>query len=220
MGNTYICSEELSSKMSQHIASEQSILKGNFDIIFSTLVVLFLLSWLIPLLALLIKCESKGPVFFKQLRTGKDGKPFYCYKLRSMTVNSHSDSLQATKSDSRVTKVGRFLRKASLDELPQFINVLRGEMSVVGPRPHMLSHTEYYSQFIRDFMDRHKIKPGITGLAQIAGHRGETKQVECMDKRVKADLHYMDNWSFMLDMKIVLLTVIAPLRDKNNNNAF
>jgi lipopolysaccharide/colanic/teichoic acid biosynthesis glycosyltransferase len=133
-----------------------------------------------------------------------------------MRLNTDADFKQACKGDSRITKLGAILRRTSLDELPQFINVLKGEMSVVGPRPHMLKHTEDYSKFIHNFMDRHLILPGITGLAQVSGHRGETKEVEAMAKRVNADIHYLQNWSFLLDMKIVLLTILQVFR-KNNN---
>jgi putative colanic acid biosynthesis UDP-glucose lipid carrier transferase len=192
--------------------------KRTFDVVFATLVIVLLLSWLLPLIALLIKAESRGPVLFKQLRTGKNGQPFYCLKFRSMRVNGDANSKQASKGDSRITKIGAFLRKTSLDELPQFFNVLKGEMSVVGPRPHMLSHTEYYAQAIDNFMERHLITPGITGLAQVSGYRGETKEVETMAKRVDADIKYLYNWSFLLDLKIVLLTVTQVF--KGNENAF
>jgi putative colanic acid biosynthesis UDP-glucose lipid carrier transferase len=191
--------------------------KRAFDLIFSAIVVV-LLSWLLPLLALLIKAESRGPVFFKQLRTGKYGQAFYCYKFRSMQVNAEADAKQASKGDRRITRVGAFLRKTSLDELPQFLNVLKGEMSVVGPRPHMLSHTEYYAQAIDNFMDRHQVMPGITGLAQVSGYRGETKEVAAMAQRVDADIKYLSNWSFLLDLRIVLLTVLQGF--KHNENAF
>ena len=181
--------------------------KRAFDILFSFLVVVLLLSWLTPLIALLIKLESKGPTFFKQLRTGKDGKLFYCLKFRSMAVNAAADVEQALKNDSRVTKLGSFLRKTSIDELPQFINVLKGEMSIVGPRPHMVLHTEKYSRTIHNFMDRHLVMPGITGLAQVSGCRGEIKHLDAMAKRVDADLEYIDKWSFWLDLRIMLLTI-------------
>lgn len=192
--------------------------KRVFDIIFAALVTVLLLSWFIPLVALFIKMESRGPVFFKQLRTGKKGKAFYCLKFRSMSLNADSDSKQASKGDSRITKVGAFLRKTSLDELPQFINVLKGEMSIVGPRPHMLQHTEEYSKTIHNFMDRHLIMPGITGLAQVSGHRGETKELEAMAKRVNADIHYIHNMSALMDIKIIALTVWQVVR--RNENAF
>lgn len=185
--------------------------KRVFDMVFALLVAAALLSWLVPIIALLIKMESKGPVFFKQLRTGKDGKAFYCFKFRSMRVNAESDTKQASRGDARVTKVGAYLRKTSLDELPQFFNVLSGEMSIVGPRPHMLSHTEEYSRVIHNFMDRHTGMPGITGLAQISGYRGETRELSAMAKRVNADIYYLQNQSFWLDVKIVLLTVRQAL---------
>ena len=202
----------------QQVMLGRFLRKRAFDMVFASLVVLLLLSWLVPLIALLIKLESKGPVLFKQLRTGKDGSPFYCFKFRSMYINTDADSRQASKGDSRITEVGAFLRRTSLDELPQFINVLRGEMSVVGPRPHMLRHTEDYSKTIHNFMDRHRVMPGITGLAQVTGYRGETTEVDSMVKRVNADIHYVRNWSFWLDVKIVVRTVGQIL--KGNENAF
>ncbi len=185
--------------------------KRFFDMAFALLVALALLSWLIPIIAVLIKLESRGPVFFKQLRTGKDGKSFYCFKFRSMRVNADSETKQASRGDARITRVGAYLRKSSLDELPQFINVLRGEMSIVGPRPHMLAHTEEYSRVIHNFMDRHRGMPGITGLAQVSGHRGETRELSAMTKRVNADIYYLQNQTFWLDVKIVLLTVRQAL---------
>jgi putative colanic acid biosynthesis UDP-glucose lipid carrier transferase len=192
-------------------------LKRAFDILFASLVTVFVLSWLIPLIGVVIKLNSKGPVFFKQLRTGKYGQPFYCLKFRSMTPNIDSDYRQATQGDNRITSVGAFLRRTSLDELPQFLNVLWGEMSVVGPRPHMVKHTEDYSLVIDNFMDRHVIMPGITGWAQISGHRGETKETIAMARRVNADIWYMENWSFLLDLRIVLMTCACF---KGNENAY
>lgn len=199
------------------VASNATV-KRVFDIVFALLVTLLLLSWLVPLIAALIKLDSRGPIFFKQLRTGKNGVPFYCFKFRSMYINSDADHKQASRNDSRITKIGAFMRKTSIDELPQFINVLRGEMSVVGPRPHMLQHTEVYSSTIHNFMVRHAVSPGITGLAQVTGHRGETKETEAMIKRVNADIHYLQNWSFSLDMKIVWITVYQAV--KGSENAF
>lgn len=190
--------------------------KRAFDFVFALLVVLFVLIWLVPLIACFIKLESKGPILFRQLRSGKDGKPFYCFKFRSMLVNNDANTRQATLGDSRITKVGAFLRKTSLDELPQFLNVLKGEMSVVGPRPHMLKHTEDYSKVIHNFMDRHLVMPGITGLAQVSGHRGETKEIEDMVKRFNADIHYLRNWSFGLDLKIVLRTATQVFGDNKH----
>lgn len=194
------------------------IIKRLFDICFSSLVIVFLLSWMIPLLAIIIKLESPGPVFFKQLRTGKGNKPFYCLKFRSMVVNSESDARQASKDDKRVTRIGRFLRRSSLDELPQFFNVLLGDMSVVGPRPHMLKHTQDYSLLIEKFMVRHFLTPGITGWAQVNGYRGETKEPKSMFNRVEADLWYLENWSLLLDLKIIFLTIWQGFR--GNPNAF
>jgi putative colanic acid biosysnthesis UDP-glucose lipid carrier transferase len=192
--------------------------KRAFDIVFSSFVLVFLLSWLLPLLALIIKLDSKGPVFFKQLRSGRNNKPFYCLKFRSMYVNTDSDSKQASRGDSRITRIGAVLRKTNLDELPQFINVLFGDMSVVGPRPHMLKHTEDYSLLIDNYMVRHFLTPGITGWAQVNGYRGETKETSLMNERVKADIWYLENWSFFLDLKIVFLTVWQAIR--GNENAY
>jgi undecaprenyl-phosphate galactose phosphotransferase/putative colanic acid biosynthesis UDP-glucose lipid carrier transferase len=195
------------------------ILKRAFDVGFSLAVVIFVLSWLFPVIALAIKLTSKGPVFFAQERTGKDGKPFKCLKFRSMVVNGKSDSLQAVKNDARVTRVGAFLRRTSLDELPQFLNVLRNHMSVVGPRPHMLKHTEEYRKLVDKFMVRHFAKPGLTGWAQVLGYRGQTKTVKEMENRAYADIWYIENWSFLLDLKIIIKTIITVFF-KNEENAF
>ena len=202
-------SEPLESKANQTV-------KRIFDVVFSLFAVVFIMSWMVPLMAILIKRESKGPVFFKQLRSGKGNVPFYCYKFRSMTVNSDSDNKQAQKNDVRVTKIGAFMRRTSIDELPQFFNVLRGEMSVIGPRPHMLQHTHEYSALIDQFMVRHFLLPGITGWAQVNGYRGETKEEGSMEARVEADIWYMENWSLWLDLKIAFLTVWQVIDgDKN-----
>jgi Undecaprenyl-phosphate glucose phosphotransferase len=194
------------------------IIKRVFDIIFSLGAIVCLLSWLTPIIALIIRLESRGPVFFRQLRSGKDNKPFYCLKFRSMTVNRDCDSIQTCKGDSRITRVGSFLRRSSIDELPQFFNVLMGDMSVVGPRPHMLKHTENYSLLIDNYMVRHFLTPGITGWAQVNGYRGETKETASMCKRVDADIWYLENWSLLLDLKIVILTIWQAFR--GNQNAF
>jgi putative colanic acid biosynthesis UDP-glucose lipid carrier transferase len=191
-------------------------LKRSFDTIFSIFVIVFIFSWLFPIVALLIKLQSKGPVFFVQIRSGRDNKPFKCYKFRSMTVNADSDKKQATRGDARITRIGAIMRRTSIDELPQFFNVLMGNMSVVGPRPHMISHTEQYAQLIDTFMVRHFLKPGITGWAQIRGLRGETKNTEDMLARVEADVWYLENWSFLLDLKIVFLTFFGTLRGDDN----
>jgi Undecaprenyl-phosphate glucose phosphotransferase len=191
-------------------------IKRLFDVLFSLFIIFFVFSWLFPILAILIKLESRGPVFFVQERSGRDNKPFKCYKFRSMRVNKDSDKKQATRGDARITKTGAFIRKTSLDELPQFFNVILGNMSVVGPRPHMISHTQQYSQLIDTFMVRHFLKPGITGWAQINGLRGETQTTQAMLERVEADVWYLENWSFLLDMKIVFLTFWNALRGEKN----
>ncbi|MDB9895855.1 undecaprenyl-phosphate glucose phosphotransferase [Flavobacteriales bacterium] len=183
------------------------LLKRLFDIVFSSLVILLILSWLYPLLAFLIKISSKGPILFKQKRSGLDNNEFVCLKFRSMKKNSDSDSKQATKDDIRVTKVGSFLRKSSLDEFPQFFNVFNGDMSIVGPRPHMIAHTDQYSALIKKYMVRQLVRPGITGAAQVRGFRGETKELIEMEGRVKWDVWYIENWSLLLDINIILRTV-------------
>lgn len=186
--------------------------KRIFDITFSSLFILLIMSWLVPLLTIIIKLDSKGPVFFLQDRSGKDNKSFKCMKFRTMVVNRDADTKQATVNDPRITKLGAFLRKTSIDELPQFINVFLGSMSVVGPRPHMLKHTVEYSELIDSFMGRHYVKPGITGLAQCLGYRGETKTLEEMENRVRLDRYYIENWTFWLDIKIIFLTVVSLIR--------
>ena len=190
--------------------------KRSFDVLFSLTVIITIFSWLFPIIALLIKLDSKGPVFFKQRRTGKSNSDFWCWKFRTMKVNQSADSIQASPNDQRVTRIGTFLRKTSLDELPQFINVLIGNMSVVGPRPHMLSHTKEYSRKIERFMARHFVKPGITGLAQAKGYRGETRNVLFMKNRVKFDRFYIENWSIYLDIKIIFLTILALVKGDEN----
>ena len=192
--------------------------KRLFDLIFSLMVVIFLLSWLFPILAIIIKLQSPGPVLFKQLRSGRDNKSFYCYKFRSMKVNNDSDTRQASRDDDRVTPIGRLLRRSSMDELPQFFNVVKGEMSVVGPRPHMLKHTEQYRTIIDQFMVRHFLKPGITGWAQVTGLRGETKDPALMAKRVERDIWYLERWSLMLDIRIIFMTIYATI--KGSEKAF
>jgi putative colanic acid biosynthesis UDP-glucose lipid carrier transferase len=200
--------------LSQHIS--YLLQKRTFDILFSVLVILLLLSWMTPLLYLLIKLDSKGPLFFKQKRTGRGNCPFVCYKFRSMRVNHTCDHLQASRNDPRVTKLGAFLRKTNLDEMPQFFNVFMGQMSVVGPRPHMLKHTEEYRSLIRKYMVRQFLQPGITGWAQVNGYRGETRDTEMMARRVEYDIYYIENWSWKLDIKIILMTIATLFKgDKN-----
>lgn len=192
------------------------IRKRIFDIVFSSLVLIFLLSWLIPLLALLIRLESRGPVFFIQHRTGRNNRSFRCLKMRSMYVNKDANSKQATRNDKRFTKIGRILRKTNLDEMPQFLNVWLGDMSIVGPRPHMLKHTEEYSAIIQQYMVRHFLKPGITGWAQVNGFRGEITDNLHLRKRVEHDIWYMENWSVYLDLRIIFLTVVNTVRGEKN----
>ena len=182
-------------------------IKRLFDIVFSTLVILFIMSWLTPLIAILIRLESKGPIFFKQKRNGLDYEEFNCYKFRSMFVNENADIDEAVKNDPRITKVGAFIRRTSIDEMPQFFNVFVGTMSVVGPRPHMLNFTEKYAVKVNKFKARHFIKPGITGMAQTHGYRGEIENDTDIINRIKYDIFYMESWSLLLDMKIIYLTV-------------
>ncbi|MFM6521390.1 MAG: exopolysaccharide biosynthesis polyprenyl glycosylphosphotransferase, partial [Microcystis panniformis] len=186
--------------------------KRVFDLAFSLLFSVLVLSWLIPLIAILIKAESKGPAFFIQKRNGLKNKPFGCIKFRTMRVNQEADTKQATKDDNRITRVGKFLRKSSIDELPQFINVLRGDMSLIGPRPHPIKLNEKFAVHIQNLMARHYVKPGITGLAQCMGYRGETQTLADMENRVRLDRYYIENWTFWLDIKIVFLTVVSLLR--------
>ncbi|WP_147677320.1 undecaprenyl-phosphate glucose phosphotransferase [Algibacter pacificus] len=188
------------------------VVKRVFDILFASAIIVFILSWLTPIIALLIKLESKGPVFFKQSRNGFNYKEFDCYKFRSMTPNDDAHSQQATKGDMRITKIGAFIRKTSIDELPQFFNVLFGDMSVVGPRPHMVSHTNFYARKVDKFMVRHFVKPGITGLAQVSGMRGEIEEDKDIINRVKYDIFYIENWSILLDLKIVIQTFLNAIK--------
>jgi putative colanic acid biosysnthesis UDP-glucose lipid carrier transferase len=194
------------------------IKKRLIDLILSTLVIVFILSWLVPLLTILIKLNSKGPVFFIQLRSGKNNQPFRCLKFRSLRVNSESDSKQVSRNDNRITSLGRIMRKTNIDELPQFFNILLGDMSVVGPRPHMLKHTEDFSELYREYMIRHFVKPGLTGWAQVNGYRGEIKDNELLRKRVEFDTWYIENWSTYLDLRIIILTILVTF--KGDKNAF
>ena len=187
--------------------AENFYIKRIFDIFFSLFVCVFLLSWLAPILWILVKLESKGPLLFKQKREGINGKEFVCYKFRSMKINMLADKVHATKNDFRVTKIGAFLRKTSMDELPQFINVLLGDMSVVGPRPHLESLSLEYQKEVDDYLKRHIVKPGITGLAQVSGYRGEIKKTSDIKNRVRFDIFYIENWSVFLDIKIIIKTI-------------
>ncbi|MDP1666752.1 MAG: undecaprenyl-phosphate glucose phosphotransferase [Methylobacter sp.] len=192
-----------------------SIIKRISDVVLS-LFILLLIAPLMLLIAIGIKLSSPGPVLFKQRRYGLDGKEIVVYKFRSMTVMEDNEQVnQATRNDPRITRLGGFLRKTSLDELPQFINVLQGHMSVVGPRPHAISHNEMYRSLIKGYMIRHKVKPGITGWAQINGFRGETDVLEKMQARIDYDLDYLRNWSLFLDLLIIFKTISVVIRDKN-----
>lgn len=188
---------------------ETHIIKRSFDIIFSLIICVLLLSWLLPILWIIVKFNSRGSFFFKQKRDGINGKQFYCYKIRSMKKNDLADRISTTKNDDRITSVGAFLRKTSLDELPQFFNVLLGDMSVVGPRPHMNVQTKKYLVEIDNYLLRNSVKPGITGLAQVSGYRGEVKQKSDIENRVRLDVFYIENWSFFLDLKIIVQTVLS-----------
>ncbi|NNE03756.1 MAG: exopolysaccharide biosynthesis polyprenyl glycosylphosphotransferase [Eudoraea sp.] len=185
-----------------------ALLKRSFDVVFSVIIIFGLLIWFAPLIAFLIFIESPGPVYFIQNRTGFDNNEFACFKFRSMTINTHADSLQAGKNDTRVTRIGKFIRRTSIDELPQFYNVLIGNMSVVGPRPHMVKHTYEYASRVDKYMLRHFVKPGITGLAQVRGYRGEIEQDSDIQGRIKFDIFYVENWSFFLDLKIIVQTIL------------
>ncbi len=183
------------------------IIKRVFDFVFSLIFTCTLFPIILIIVTIITKITMPGPIFFKQKRTGYDGKEFYCYKFRSMKINEECDEVQAVKDDPRITKWGSFMRHTNIDEFPQFINVLLGDMSIVGPRPHMLAHTDYYSKFIGDYMIRHFVKPGITGWAQTHGERGETKTVNDMKRRVEKDIWYIEHWSFWLDIQIIMKTI-------------
>ena len=191
------------------------ILKRSFDIAFSGIFLLTMFPFLFVIIGAAIKLSSSGPVFFRQARPGRRNRLFECYKFRSMTMNTNTE-LQATKNDARITKVGAFLRKTSLDEIPQFINVFKGDMSIVGPRPNLVSQLEHYSKTIDQYKIRHFVTPGITGYAQVNGLRGETREEGLMAKRVEFDVQYIQNWSFLLDLKIIWLTVWNMVRGEKN----
>lgn len=192
------------------------LIKKAFDVCFSALVILLIFPWLFPVVMLIIKLESPGPVFFKQKRSGRDNRSFTCLKFRSMYINDLADNKQAGKGDSRITKFGAFIRKTSIDELPQFFNVFWGDMSVVGPRPHMVNLAKEYSELINNYLVRQFAKPGITGWAQVNGFRGETKELIDMENRVEYDIWYIENWSLLLDIKIIVRTIINVLKGEEN----
>lgn len=210
MDRTFTTTEKLSSSDTRLFnESSKIMMKRIFDVTFSLLSLVFVCSWLFPIIAIAIKMTSRGPVLFKQLRHGKDNVPFYCLKFRTMISNREADFVQASKGDKRITGVGRYLRRTSLDELPQIINVLRGEMSIVGPRPHTVPMNEVFAQEIDNFMFRHAVKPGITGLAQAKGYRGETKNFYDIHSRYKLDMFYVRNWCIYFDSKIILKTIYS-----------
>lgn len=182
-------------------------LKRVMDVALSSIFILFVLSWLFPVIAFAVKLSSPGPVLFKQRRHGKNNQIFYCYKFRTMRLNEDADTKQATKHDKRVTSIGKFLRRNSLDELPQLINVLKNEMSLVGPRPHAVPMNFVFSRKIGNYSFRHAVKPGITGLAQSKGYRGEVEEFHDIYGRVKLDLFYIKKWCVLLDVKIIFWTM-------------
>ena len=191
--------------------SLNGVLKRTFDIAFSGLILVFFLSWMFPLFALIIKLQSSGPVIYKQLREGKDGVHFLCFKFRTMHLNGESDYSWTKLNDPRVTKFGVFLRRTSLDEFPQFLNVFLGQMSVVGPRPHPIKLNDTYRDSIQKFSLRHETRPGVTGLSQMKGYRGSITHYHQMNSRVKLDRFYIRSWTFLLDLKIILLTIPATI---------
>ena len=196
--------------------NENYIIKRVFDFFLAVFVCLFIMSWLIPILWVLIKIESKGPAIFSQKREGIDGEQFICYKFRSMKLNNQADKVHAVENDNRVTRLGALMRKTSIDELPQFFNVLKGDMSVVGPRPHLPSLSSEYQKDVDDYLKRHLVKPGITGLAQVSGYRGEIKKKSDIKNRVRLDVFYIENWSFLLDVKIILMTAFNVFKGDEN----
>ena len=183
------------------------ILKRGFDIVFSLCFLCLVFPFILLFVFVVTEFTMPGKLFFVQKRTGLNGKTFKCYKFRSMRKNPHSEVRQATKGDDRVTRWGYIMRKTSLDETPQFINVLMGDMSIVGPRPHMLKHTDEFTELVDGYMLRHQVKPGVTGWSQVNGYRGEIRKPEDIENRVKFDLWYIDNWSFLLDLRIIFKTV-------------
>ena len=188
-----------------------AVLKRTFDILSSGFILVFFLSWMFPLFALIIKIQSKGPVIYKQLREGKDGVHFMCFKFRTMHLNGESDYSWTKVNDPRVTRFGVFLRRTSLDEFPQFLNVLLGHMSIVGPRPHPIKLNDLFRDRVEKFSIRHETRPGVTGLSQMKGYRGSITHYHQINSRVKLDRFYIQNWTFLLDLKIIVLTIPATI---------
>lgn len=198
--------------------SQKLMVKRIYDIVIAVITLVFLCFWLFPIVGFLIKITSHGPILFKQLRHGKNNVPFYCYKFRTMVLNDSADILQAKKDDERITKLGTFLRKSSLDELPQLFNVLLGHMSIVGPRPHAVPMNEVFAKVIPEYMTRHTMKPGLTGLAQSKGYRGEIINFHDLNSRYRLDRFYIKNWCLYFDLKIMLWTGYSLLF--KNNKAY
>ncbi len=193
------------------------LMKRTFDVVFSLLVIVLLLWWVTIIVAIVTMLTMPGPIFFRQKRNGLDNREFTCLKFRTMVVNKDADNLQATRNDERITKWGSFMRRTNIDELPQFLNVLVGDMSVVGPRPHMIRHNVEYQQLIDNYMVRFYCRPGITGWAQVTGSRGETRHVSEMEERIRKDIWYIENWTFMLDMRIIWLTIYNMFGGEKGN---
>jgi exopolysaccharide biosynthesis polyprenyl glycosylphosphotransferase len=191
-------------------------IKRTFDVFFSLFIIIFVFSWLFPIIAVLIFIDNPGSIFYTQKRHGANNEIFNCIKFRSMKIENNHDFVQASKNDSRITRVGKFIRKSSIDELPQFFNVLFGDMSVVGPRPHAIEHNREFADKIDNYYSRHLFKPGITGLAQVKGYRGETDTLEKMQFRVKFDRYYIQNWTILFDFKIIFLTVYNIFKGEKN----
>ena len=209
-----VCGTPVISVCESPFTGSNGVIKRASDIVLS-LLILTLISPLLLLIAAAIKLDSPGPIIFKQRRYGLDGEEILVYKFRSMRVCEDGDTIQqAQKNDNRVTRIGAFLRRNSLDELPQFVNVLQGRMSIVGPRPHAVAHNEIYRNLIKGYMIRHKVKPGITGWAQVNGYRGETRTLDKMQARIDHDLDYLRNWSLRLDLHIIVKTILVVLRDR------
>lgn len=201
---------------SNHFNWQNLTIKRAVDLGLSLGYMILVGSWLFPIIAILIKLDSKGPVFFKQAREGLNNTTFNCYKFRTMVVNKEADTKQATRNDPRITRVGRILRKTSLDELPQLLNVIYGNMSLVGPRPQIVKQNDEYAEKIEGFKNRHLVKPGLTGLAQAKGYRGETQVPNSMYFRYKLDMYYIKNWDPFFDVKIIGMTIKSIFTDNGN----
>jgi len=218
INSTEICTKDISFADSSAVRVDrvaQSTVKRVIDIVVASMTLAFFAPALLAI-AILIKLDSRGPVFFRQRRTGLNGKPFYIFKFRSMTVAEDGDKVvQATQNDKRVTRVGRILRKTSIDEIPQLINIVKGDMSLVGPRPHALSHDKEFAPVVNNYNARFRARPGLTGLAQVRGHRGEIVERVDLEQRIKSDIEYIEQWSIWMDVATILKTVPCLLGHKN-----